>query len=90
MPPKQIESFKTTGGPFWIMPSIDGKRVYCSSADVIDVKSRKIIAQLKDEFGRPMYSEKLLDMVFTNGKLTQVANQFGNGLIMPTAGIPAQ
>src|SRR5262249_40090820 len=41
MPPKQIDSFKTTAGPYWIMPSIDGKRVYCSSADVIDVKSRK-------------------------------------------------
>ena len=27
-----------------------------------------------------MYSEKLLDMIFTNGKLTRVANQFGNGL----------
>ena len=27
-----------------------------------------------------MYSEKLLDMVFTNGRLTRVAHQFGNGL----------
>jgi hypothetical protein len=27
-----------------------------------------------------MHSEKLLHMVFTNGKLTRVANQFGNGL----------
>jgi hypothetical protein len=26
-----------------------------------------------------MHSEKLLDMLFTNGKLTRVANQFGNG-----------
>jgi hypothetical protein len=56
---------------------------------VIDVKSRKIIGQLKDEYGRPMYSEKFLDMVFRNGKLTQVSNQFGNGMIMPTAQIPA-
>jgi len=27
-----------------------------------------------------MYSEKVLDMIFTNGKLTQVANHFGNGI----------
>jgi len=27
-----------------------------------------------------MHSEKLLDMIFTDGKLTRVANQFGNGL----------
>jgi hypothetical protein len=89
MPPVQIASIKTTAGPYWLTPSIDGQRVYCSSSDVIDVKSRKIIGQLKDEYGRPMYSEKLLDMIFTNVKLTQVANQFGNGLIMPTAQIPA-
>ncbi len=79
-PPKQIDSIKMSAGPFWIMPSIDGTRVYVSSSDVVDVKSRKVIAQLKDEYGRPLYSEKLLDMIFTNGKLTQVANQFGNGL----------
>jgi DNA-binding beta-propeller fold protein YncE len=79
-PPKQIDSIKMSAGPFWIMPSIDGTRVYVSSSDVVDAKSRKVIAQLKDEYGRPLYSEKLLDMIFTNGKLTQVANQFGNGL----------
>ena len=79
MPPVQIDSIKTSAGPFWIMPSLDGKRAYVSSGDVIDVKSRRILAQLKDEYGRPLYSEKMLDMVFTNGKLTKVANQFGNG-----------
>ncbi len=80
MPPKQIESIKTSAGPYWITVGLDGNLAYCSSGDVIDMKTRKIVGQLKDEFGRPMYSEKLLDMVFTNGKLTRVANQFGNGL----------
>lgn len=88
MPPKQVASIKTSAGPFWIMPSIDGKVAYVSSGDVIDVKTRKIVAQLKDEYGRPLYSEKMLDMIFTNGKLTRVANQFGNGLtpvVVPAA-----
>jgi hypothetical protein len=49
------------------------------------MKTRKIVGQLKDEYGRTMYSEKLLDMVFTNGRLTRVANQFGNGLGPATA-----
>jgi hypothetical protein len=44
------------------------------------MKTRKIAAQMKDEYGRAMYSEKPLDMMFTNGKLTRVANQFGNGV----------
>ncbi len=83
MPPRQIASIKTSGGPFWVMPSIDGKRVYCSSSDVIDTTTRKIVGQLKDEYGRPMYSEKFLDMVFRDGKLIKVSNQFGNGQLMP-------
>ena len=81
MPPKQIESIKTTAGPYWITVGLDGKLAYVSSGDIIDMKSRKIIGQMKDEFGRTMYSEKLLDMIFTNGKLTRVANEFGNGLM---------
>ena len=79
MPPRQIDSIKTTAGPYWITVGIDGKLAYVSSGDVIDMKTRKIIAQLKDEYGRTMHSEKLLDMVFTEGKLTRVVNQFGNG-----------
>jgi DNA-binding beta-propeller fold protein YncE len=80
MPPKQMESIKTTAGPYWITVGMDGKLAYVSSGDIIDMKTRKIIGQMKDEYGRQMHSEKLLDMVFTNGKLTSVVNQFGNGL----------
>ena len=54
------------------------------------MKSRKIIGQMKDEYGRTMYSEKLLDMLFTNGKLTRVANQFGNGLTPATPNTTAK
>src|SRR6185436_5661286 len=85
MPPKQMESIKTSAGPYWITVGLDGKLAYVSSGDIIDMKTRKIVGQLKDEYGRTMYSEKLLDMVFTNGKLTRMANQFGNGLRSATA-----
>ena len=81
MPPKQIASIKTTGGPYWITVGLDGRLAYCSSGDVIDIKTRKIVAQLKDEYGRVLHSEKLLDMLFVGGKLTRVVNQFGNGSI---------
>jgi DNA-binding beta-propeller fold protein YncE len=80
MPPRQIDSIKTTAGPYWITVGLDGKLTYISSGDIIDIETRKIVAQMKDEYGRPMRSEKLLDMIFTDGKLTRVANQFGNGL----------
>jgi DNA-binding beta-propeller fold protein YncE len=80
MPPKQKESIKTSAGPYWITVGLDGKLAYVSSGDIIDMKTRKIVGRMKDEYGRTMYSEKLLDMVFTDGRLTRVANQFGNGL----------
>jgi DNA-binding beta-propeller fold protein YncE len=83
MPPKEVGSIKTTAGPYWITMGLDGKRAYISSGDVIDVKTHKIIGRLRDEYGRTMHSEKLLDMLFVNGKLTRVSNQFGNGLTGP-------
>jgi DNA-binding beta-propeller fold protein YncE len=85
MPPKEVSAIKTTAGPYWIMMSLDGKRCYCSSGDVIDVKTHKIIGALKDEYGRTMYSEKMLDMYFEGGKLVRVANQFGNAPAVPSA-----
>jgi DNA-binding beta-propeller fold protein YncE len=80
-PAKQIADIKTSHGPYWLTPGLDGKLIYCSSGDVIDTKSRQIVGHLKDEYGRPLYSEKVLDMLFVNGKLTRVSNQFGNGTL---------
>ena len=80
MPPRQIASIKTTAGPYWITVGLDGKLAYISSGDVINMKTRKIVGSMKDEYGRPLHSEKLLDMLFANGKLVRVANQFGNGI----------
>jgi len=88
-PPRQIDSIKTSGGPYWITPSLDNKLAYVSSSDVIDVKTRKIVGQLKDEYNRPMYSEKMLDMLFVDGKLTKVVNQFANGFAGQPSAVPA-
>jgi hypothetical protein len=43
------------------------------------VKTKKIVAQMKDEYGKPMHSEKYLEMDFTNGKLVRTVSQFGQG-----------
>jgi len=76
--PQEIDTIDTTAGAYWMTFGLDGKLVYASSGDVIDVKTHKILGQLKDEYGRPIYSEKLLDMTFDNGHLQRVSNQFGN------------
>ena len=77
--PKEIATIDTSAGPFWMTFGLDGKLVYASSGDVIDVKTHKIVAKLKDEMGRPIYSEKLLDITFKDGHAQRVSNQFGNG-----------
>ena len=53
---------------------------YLSSSDVVDVKTKKIVANLKDEYGKPKHSEKYLEMAFSNGKLLRTLSQFGEGI----------
>jgi hypothetical protein len=80
-PPKYVESIKTMAGPYWITVGLDQKYAYISSGDVIDIKTRKIVATLKDEFGRRLLSEKFLDMTFIDGHAQRISNQFGNGYL---------
>jgi DNA-binding beta-propeller fold protein YncE len=72
-------SIKTGKGPAWITVGLDGKYAYVSSGDIIDIKTHRVVDQMKDEYGKVMRSEKLLDMTFRDGKLQRVSNQFGNG-----------
>ena len=76
--PKEIDTIDTTAGAFWLTFGLDGNVAFASSGDVIDVKTHKIVGELKDEYGHPMYSEKLLDMTFDNGHAQRVSNQFAN------------
>jgi DNA-binding beta-propeller fold protein YncE len=75
------KSFKTNGQPNgWITLGFDGKLAFMASGDVVDVKTHKIVAQMKDEYGRYMDSEKVLDMQFSaSGKLVRTVNQFSIG-----------
>jgi DNA-binding beta-propeller fold protein YncE len=77
--PKEIDTIDTAAGAYWMTFGLDGKLAYASSGDIIDVATHKIVGQMKDEYGRVLYSEKLLDMTFDNGHLQRVSNQFANG-----------
>jgi hypothetical protein len=57
---------------------VDGKTVYASSGDIIDVATHKVIGTTKDENGTVLGSEKELEMTFIGGHLQRVSNQFGN------------
>ena len=79
MPPKQKTSLKMRDCVGWISFSMDGKVAYSSTGEVVDVASKKIVATLKDEMGRDVQSEKLLDLIMVDGKVIKVGNQFGIG-----------
>lgn len=80
MPPKQGISIKLRDSPGWMSFSLDGKFAYSSTGEIIDVASKKIVATLTDETGRQVQSEKMLDMVISNGKVIRAGNQFGVGM----------
>ena len=77
-PAKTIKTEHSSG---WITMGLDGKIALSSSGDIIDVKSHKIISQLKDEHGNLIHSEKFLELAFdTNGHLQRTVNQFSEGV----------
>ena len=45
----------------------------------IDVKTKKIVYALKDEKGREVHSEKMVEIHFEDGKPVKVGDQFGVG-----------
>jgi hypothetical protein len=79
MPPKQVASVQVRDQPGWITFSLDGRFAFPSTGEIIDTHTRKIVAALKDETGREVHSEKLLEIVLNNDKPVQAGDQFGVG-----------
>lgn len=78
--PTLVESLAVRDEPGWVTFSIDGRRAYPSTGEVFDVATRKIIATLADEAGKPVHSEKLLEIEFDGDKPVLAGDQFGRGL----------
>ncbi len=81
MPPKQVASIPLRDEPGWITFSIDGTLAWPSTGEVIDVKTRQIIATLTDEEGRAVQSEKLLELDFQGEDVSAAGCQFGVGAV---------
>ena len=79
MPPTMKTSIKVRDEPGWITFGIDGTLAYPSTGDVVDVKTKKIVATLQDENGANAESEKLLEIDFAGGKPSAAGDQFGKG-----------
>jgi len=79
-PPSYLASIELlVDQPGWVTFSLDGAYAYPSTGEVIDTKTRKIVAHLKDEQGRQVQSEKLLEIDFAGDVPVRAGDQFGVG-----------
>ncbi|MHA4844952.1 YncE family protein [Flavitalea antarctica] len=83
-PYQQLTTIPLQDMPGWVTFSLDGKYAYPSSGEVIDVKTRKILYTLQDEFYNNVSSEKMLEIQIKNGKAIKIADQFGIGRAINT------
>ena len=68
------------GGHGWITFSRDGKYAWCHTPDVIDMKTKEVVATLKDENGRDICGSKYFEAHFnSNNELVWTSSQFGLG-----------
>jgi len=81
MPPVLKQSIPTNDEAGWITWSIDGTLAYPSTGEVIDVKTKKTVAMLKDENGKPVQSEKMVEVDFVNGRAVRAGDQFAMGKV---------
>src|SRR5204863_3683636 len=79
MPPKQVTSIKLRDQPGWVTFSMDGRYAYPSTGEVIDTKTHEIVVALTDEQHRVVQSEKVVEVVMSNGHVISTGDQFGIG-----------
>ncbi len=79
MPPRYKQSLALRDEPGWVTFSLDGKYGYPSTGEVFESKSKKLVATLSDETGRPVMSEKMLEIDFEGESPVRAGNQFGIG-----------
>lgn len=78
-PYQQLSTIPLQDMPGWITFSIDGKYAYPSSGEVIDVKTRKVLFTLQDEFYNYVASEKMVEIQIQENRVVQAGDQFGIG-----------
>lgn len=77
--PKQIATIKVRDQPGWITWSLDGRQVWPSTGEIVDAKTKMIVATLTDEEHRMVQSEKVVEVVFDGNKVVRTGDQFGMG-----------
>ncbi len=80
MPPVEKGQIElSTGGHGWVTFSLDGKIAWTHTPDVFDVKTKKLIATLKDGSGKRVSGSKFIEVHMRDGKVVEMGNEFGLG-----------
>lgn len=80
MPPKYVQSIAPLiDDPGWVTFTMKGDYAYPSTGDVVDPRTKKIVARLKDEQGRDVQSEKVIEIHWAGGVPVRNGDQFGVG-----------
>jgi hypothetical protein len=81
-PPAYLASLKLeVDQPGWVTFTIKGDLAYPSTGEVFDVRTRKKVAQLVDEAGKPVQSEKVVEIDVLRGVPVRSGDQFGVGRV---------
>jgi outer membrane protein assembly factor BamB len=67
------------GGHGWVTFSLDGAFAWCHTPDVFDARTKKKVATLKDEGGKPVSSSKFIEVHIRDGKVVRIGSEFGLG-----------
>jgi YVTN family beta-propeller protein len=87
MPPRaKGQTIHLRDEPGWITFGIGGRYAYPSTGEVIEAASRRVVAQLRDETGGDVQSEKLLEIDFQGDQPIRAGSQFGIGGVTGSAG----
>jgi len=82
-PPVQKQSLPVREEPGWITFSLDGKLAYPSTGEIIDTTTKQTLTTLADEQGRPVMSEKMVEIQWRGGQPVATGDQFGVGRAVP-------
>jgi hypothetical protein len=77
--PRYMQSILLRDQPGWITLTIDGRLAIPSTGEIIDTRSKRIVGALSDEAGKPVQSEKLLEVVMAKQRPVRAGDQFAIG-----------
>ncbi|TAE30621.1 MAG: hypothetical protein EAZ91_09825 [Cytophagales bacterium] len=86
MPPIQRTTIQTRDMPGWISFSFEGKHAFSATGEIIDTRTRRIIATLEDASFNSVQSEKMVEIHLSGNRPVRAGDQFGLGQVGAVAG----